>query len=267
MTRAVTTPTSRRRVRARWTTSRLPGSSLGELVGAGARVLCCSRGGRRDARSTGSCWSARSASSSIYGAWKTRGVKTSTATSAAAARCAGRRSGSDHGDAGERDHVPLDAGPGLRRRHALRAVLLRPAARDDRDQRRVRARSTTGSRSTRRTSTSSTASTCACALSARVLFLIQRGLAAGITIYAPAIILCAILGWPLQPDHRRSSALVVIVYTVLGRHARGQPDAEAADDRDDGRHGRRRVIVIVCKLPDGRLAAERGRSSRARSTA
>src|SRR5210317_802920 len=31
-----------------------------------------------------------------------------------------------------------------------------------------------------------------------VLFLIQRGLSAGITIYAPAIILSAVLGWPLK---------------------------------------------------------------------
>ena len=30
-----------------------------------------------------------------------------------------------------------------------------------------------------------------------VLFLVQRGLAAGITIYAPSIILSTILGWPL----------------------------------------------------------------------
>ena len=32
-----------------------------------------------------------------------------------------------------------------------------------------------------------------------ILFLIQRGLAAGITIYAPAIILSVVLGWPLKP--------------------------------------------------------------------
>src|SRR5690606_7760280 len=31
------------------------------------------------------------------------------------------------------------------------------------------------------------------------LFLLGRGLAAGITIYAPSIILSQILGWPLQP--------------------------------------------------------------------
>ena len=36
----------------------------------------------------------------------------------------------DHGHAGQRGHVYLTTGPGLRRRHALRAVLLRAAARD-----------------------------------------------------------------------------------------------------------------------------------------
>lgn len=47
------------------------------------------------------------------------------------------------------------------------------------------------------------------------LFLVQRGLAAGITIYAPAIILSAILGWPLEPTVVAMGA-VVILYTVAG---------------------------------------------------
>jgi SSS family solute:Na+ symporter len=47
------------------------------------------------------------------------------------------------------------------------------------------------------------------------LFLIQRGLAAGITIYAPSIILSSILGWPLEPTVVAMGALV-IVYTVGG---------------------------------------------------
>ena len=50
---------------------------------------------------------------------------------------------------------------------------------------------------------------------AAVLFLIQRGLAAGITIYAPAIILNVILGWPLNPLIL-SIGLIVIVYTLIG---------------------------------------------------
>ncbi|MGB1171755.1 MAG: sodium:solute symporter [Flavobacteriaceae bacterium] len=48
-----------------------------------------------------------------------------------------------------------------------------------------------------------------------ILFLIQRGLAAGITIYAPAIILSAILGWPLK-GLVIGIGLLVILYTVVG---------------------------------------------------
>lgn len=47
------------------------------------------------------------------------------------------------------------------------------------------------------------------------LFLIQRGLAAGITIYAPAIILSTILGWPLVYTTVIIGSLVII-YTVSG---------------------------------------------------
>jgi len=48
-----------------------------------------------------------------------------------------------------------------------------------------------------------------------VLFLIQRGLAAGITIYAPAIILSNIMEWDLNLTILITGA-VVILYTVLG---------------------------------------------------
>ncbi len=48
-----------------------------------------------------------------------------------------------------------------------------------------------------------------------LLFLIQRGLAAGITIYAPAIILSTILGWSLQAMNL-AIGLTVILYTVVG---------------------------------------------------
>jgi Na+/proline symporter len=48
-----------------------------------------------------------------------------------------------------------------------------------------------------------------------VLFLTQRGLAAGITIYAPAIILSSILGWQLNATIL-GIGLVVIAYTVSG---------------------------------------------------
>jgi len=48
-----------------------------------------------------------------------------------------------------------------------------------------------------------------------LLFLIQRGLAAGITIYAPAIILSSILGWSLGLTIFLIG-IVVIFYTVMG---------------------------------------------------
>jgi SSS family transporter len=48
-----------------------------------------------------------------------------------------------------------------------------------------------------------------------VLFLIQRGLAAGLTIYAPAIILSTILGWSLRWTVIFIGALVIF-YTMLG---------------------------------------------------
>jgi len=48
-----------------------------------------------------------------------------------------------------------------------------------------------------------------------ILFLIQRGLAAGITIFAPAIILSAVLGWNLVMLNIIIGVLV-IVYTVSG---------------------------------------------------
>lgn len=50
---------------------------------------------------------------------------------------------------------------------------------------------------------------------AAVLFLIQRGLAAGITIFAPSIILSAVLGWDLKTLNIIIGSLVII-YTVSG---------------------------------------------------
>jgi Na+/proline symporter len=48
-----------------------------------------------------------------------------------------------------------------------------------------------------------------------LLFLVGRGLAAGITIYAPAIVLTQILGWSLQPTIW-VIGVVTVVYTVIG---------------------------------------------------
>jgi len=50
---------------------------------------------------------------------------------------------------------------------------------------------------------------------AAILFLVQRGLAAGITIFAPAIILSAVLGWDLLLLNIIIGVLVII-YTVSG---------------------------------------------------
>jgi Na+/proline symporter len=47
------------------------------------------------------------------------------------------------------------------------------------------------------------------------LFLLQRGLGAGITIYAPAIVLSTVMGWPLDLTIV-GSGLLVILYTVTG---------------------------------------------------
>jgi Na+/proline symporter len=47
------------------------------------------------------------------------------------------------------------------------------------------------------------------------LFLVQRGLGAGLTIYAPAIVLSTVLGWPLSVTIV-SCGLLVTIYTVTG---------------------------------------------------
>lgn len=47
------------------------------------------------------------------------------------------------------------------------------------------------------------------------LFLVQRGLAAGITIYAPAIIVSSVFYWPLSPTIL-VTGILVILYTVIG---------------------------------------------------
>ncbi len=50
---------------------------------------------------------------------------------------------------------------------------------------------------------------------ASVIFLFQRGLSAGVTIYAPAIVLSVILGWPERLTILITGATVV-TYTVIG---------------------------------------------------
>src|SRR2546425_6654230 len=50
---------------------------------------------------------------------------------------------------------------------------------------------------------------------ASLIFLLQRGLSAGLTIYAPAIVLSVILGWPERATTMMMGA-IVISYTVAG---------------------------------------------------
>jgi len=48
-----------------------------------------------------------------------------------------------------------------------------------------------------------------------VLFLLQRGIGAGLTIYAPAIVLSTVFGWSLQTTII-SCGLIVTIYTMIG---------------------------------------------------
>src|SRR6202044_3176234 len=50
---------------------------------------------------------------------------------------------------------------------------------------------------------------------ASLIFLCQRGLSAGLTIYAPAIVLSVILGWPERLT-TLLTGITVVIYTVLG---------------------------------------------------
>lgn len=82
-----------------------------------------------------------------------------------------------------------------------------------------------------------------------LLFLIQRGLAAGITIYAPAIILSSILGWQLEATIF-GIGTVVIAYTVSGgtravsQTQKGQMIVMMAGMGVA-------AVVVVMRLPDG----------------
>lgn len=83
---------------------------------------------------------------------------------------------------------------------------------------------------------------------AAFLFLVQRGLAAGITIYAPAIILSTILGWSLNITSM-AIGLVVIVYTVLGgTKAVSQTQKHQMIVMLSGMVAA--LVMVVVKLPD-----------------
>jgi len=81
------------------------------------------------------------------------------------------------------------------------------------------------------------------------LFLLQRGFAAGITIYAPAIILATVLGWRLDVTII-STGLLVIIYTVTG-------GSEAVNLTQKWQMGIifagmvTAFIILISRLPDG----------------
>ncbi len=80
------------------------------------------------------------------------------------------------------------------------------------------------------------------------LFLIQRGLAAGITIYAPAIILSTILGWPLEPTVVAMGALVIFYTVTGGSKAVSQTQKQQMEVMMGGMVVA--AIVIVWRLPE-----------------
>ena len=63
----------------------------------------------------------------------------------------------------------------------------------------------------------------------------QRGLAAGITIYAPAIILSSILEWNLDFTII-ITGLLVVIYTASGGTKAVGVTQKQANGRDHGRH-------------------------------
>ncbi|ADO69701.1 sodium:solute symporter [Stigmatella aurantiaca] len=81
-----------------------------------------------------------------------------------------------------------------------------------------------------------------------LLFLIQRGLASGITLYAPSIILSAIFGWPLEPTIVLMGALVILYTVTGGSKAVSQTQKQQMVVMLGGMAVA--AIVIVWKLPE-----------------
>ncbi len=79
------------------------------------------------------------------------------------------------------------------------------------------------------------------------LFLLQRGLSAGITIYAPAIILSSVLGWPLRLTCVFMGGIVVIYTTLGGTRAVSQTQKQQMVVMLGGMV--LAFIVIVARLP------------------
>ncbi len=88
------------------------------------------------------------------------------------------------------------------------------------------------------------------------LFLLQRGLQAGITIYAPAIILSTVLGWRLDLTIL-FTGLMVIVYTVTGGSAAVNLTQRWQMAVIFGGMVTA-FVVLLTKLPDGALSIAGG---------
>lgn len=76
---------------------------------------------------------------------------------------------------------------------------------------------------------------------AAFIFLVQRGLGAGITIYAPSIILSSLLGWDLKITNVLIGTLVII-YTVSGGYQGCNSNPENPNGGHDGRNDYRRYF-------------------------
>ena len=86
-------------------------------------------------------------------------------------------------------------------------------------------------------------------LLAAFLFLIQRGLAAGITIYAPSIILSTILGWSLNLTILIIGVLVILYTVSGGTRAVSQTQKQQMAVMMGGMIIA--LIVLFAKLPEG----------------
>lgn len=81
-----------------------------------------------------------------------------------------------------------------------------------------------------------------------VLFLVQRGLAAGITIYAPSIILSTILGWNLHLTNLLIGILVIIYVTTGGTEAVSQTQKQQMAVMMGGML--LVLVMVIGKLPE-----------------
>lgn len=81
-----------------------------------------------------------------------------------------------------------------------------------------------------------------------VLFLVQRGLAAGITIYAPSIILSTIMGWNLHLTNIIIGALVILYVTSGGTEAVSQTQKQQMAIMMGGML--LVLLIVIFKLPE-----------------